>query len=61
MPDAIKRVKRATDRRADAERAWVQAILAAHTAGHSLREIARESGVSNPRIHQIIKQHGGAK
>jgi myo-inositol catabolism protein IolC len=55
----LKRVKRATERRADAERAWVLAILEAHRAGQTLRAIAREAGVTNPRVHQIIKQHGG--
>ena len=57
----LGRVKRAAERRSSAEQAWVAAILAASAAGQSLRAIAKVAGVSNPRVHQILKQHGGER
>lgn len=51
----LTRVKRATKRRAAAEEEWRVAIRETHAEGESLRAIAKVAGVSNPRIHQIVR------
>ncbi len=52
----LTRVKRATKRRAAADEEWRVAIREAHAEGESLRAIARAAGVTNPRVHQIVRE-----
>lgn len=51
---ALTKVRRAAQRRQDADTAWHEAIREAHEAGCTLRQIADAAGVTNPRIHQIL-------
>lgn len=52
---AAERYRKATER-ADAERETLYvAIREAHRGGMSLRAIAAQTGLTNPRIHQIVK------
>ena len=39
----------------------LEAILAAHKEGHSMREIAEAVGMSHQRIHQLLKKAEEAK
>lgn len=52
----LARVKRATKRRAESDRAWRDAIREAHAEGESLREIAKAAGVSHVRVLQIVRE-----
>ena len=49
------RLRLATMRLADAERERIWAIVAAKEAGLSIRQIARATGLSPTRIHQLIQ------
>jgi len=49
------RLRLATTRLADAERERIWAIVAAKEAGLSLRQIARATGLSPTRIHQLLQ------
>lgn len=51
----LTRVKRATTRRASADAEYRNAITAAHTAGHSLRQIATAAGISHVRVLKILR------
>jgi hypothetical protein len=53
-----QRLRTATQRYQSAERARVQAIVDAHTAGLSLRQIALAVGLSRSRVHQLLQQDG---
>lgn len=48
------------ERRIDVEeRAKTEAlVIEAHEAGHSLRAIARESGLSHEGVRKMLKRHG---
>jgi DNA-binding transcriptional regulator LsrR (DeoR family) len=50
------RLQLATTRLADAERERVWAIVAAHDAGWSIRNIAATTGLSRSRIHQLLQE-----
>ena len=52
-PDA--RLRLATTRLAEAERERLWAIVAAHDAGLSIRQIAAATGLSRSRIHQLLQ------
>lgn len=52
---ALRTVRLATIRRAKSDEAWRKAIREAHAYGCSLREIAKVAGVTNPRVHQIVR------
>jgi hypothetical protein len=47
----------ATTRLADAERERLWAIVAAHNAGWSIRQIAAATGLSRSRIHQLLQEN----
>src|SRR5215510_836041 len=49
------RLQLATTRLADAERERIWAIVAAHEAGLSIRNIAAATGLSRSRIHQLLQ------
>jgi AraC-like DNA-binding protein len=49
------RLRLATMRLADAERERIWAIVAAKEAGLSIRQIARATGLSPTRIHQLLQ------
>jgi AraC-like DNA-binding protein len=49
------RLRLATTRLADAERERIWAIVAAKEAGLSIRQIARATGLSPTRIHQLLQ------
>jgi Homeodomain-like domain len=49
------RLRLATTRLADAEQERIWAIVAAHQAGWSIRQIAAATGVSRSRIHQLLQ------
>ena len=51
----IARLRLAMTRLADAERARIWAIVAAKEAGLSIRQIARATGVSPTRMHQLLQ------
>jgi hypothetical protein len=51
----IARLRLATTRLADADRERISAIVAAKEAGLSIRQIARATGLSPTRIHQLLK------
>jgi hypothetical protein len=51
----LARVRRATKRRAESERAWRDAIREAHKEGLSLRTIAVAAQVTHARVHQIVR------
>src|SRR5262249_28157848 len=51
----IARLRLAVTRLADAERERIWAIVAAKEAGLSIRQIARATGVSPTRIHQLLQ------
>jgi len=51
----IARLRLAMTRLADAERERIWAIVAAKEAGLSIRQIARATGVSPTRIHQLLQ------
>lgn len=55
MLDPLARVKRATKKRATAEREWRDAIRAA-AATNSLRAIGEAAGVSHVRVLQITRE-----
>ena len=50
----LTRLRLAMTRLADAERERIWAIVAAKEAGLSIRQIARGTGVSPTRIHQLL-------
>jgi len=52
-----QRLRTATERYQSAERARVQAIVDAHMAGLSLRQIALAVGLSRSRVHQLLQQN----
>lgn len=52
----LTRVRRATARRRRAGAEWSESIRAAHSEGASLREIAKEAGVSHVRVLQIVRR-----
>lgn len=42
-----------------AERAKTEAlVIEAHKAGHSLRKIAKESGLSHEGVRKMLRRHG---
>src|SRR5216683_2121847 len=49
------RLQLATTRLAEAERERIWAIVAAHEAGLSIRNIAAATGLSRSRIHQLLQ------
>ena len=49
------RLQLATTRLADAERERIRAIVAAHEAGLSIRNIAAATGLSRSRIRQLLR------
>ncbi len=51
------RLQLATTRLAEAERERIWAIVAAHEAGLSIRNIAAATGLSRSRIHQLLQDH----
>ena len=51
----MARLRLAMTRLADAERERIWAIVAAKEAGLSIRQIARATGVSPTRIHQLLQ------
>ena len=51
----IVRLRLAMTRLADAERERIWAIVAAQEAGLSIRQIARATGVSPTRVHQLLR------
>ena len=51
----IARLRLAVTRLADAERERIWAVVAAKKAGLSIRQIARATGVSPTRIHQLLQ------
>jgi hypothetical protein len=51
------RLQLATTRLAEAERERIWAIVAAHDAGFSIRNIAAATGLSRSRIHQLLQDH----
>ena len=51
------RLQLATKRLEDAERERIWAIVAAHEAGLSIRNIAAATGLSRSRIHQLLQDH----
>jgi hypothetical protein len=51
----LTRLRLAVTRLADAERERIWAIVAAKEAGLSIRQIARATGVSPTRIHQLLQ------
>jgi hypothetical protein len=51
----IARLRLATTRLADADRERIWAMVAAKEAGLSIRQIARATGLSPTRIHQLLK------
>src|SRR5262245_65693908 len=51
----IARLHLATTRLADADRERIWAIVAAKEAGLSIRQIARATGLSPTRVHQLLK------
>src|SRR6266852_2852423 len=51
----IARLRLAMTRLADAERERIWAIVAAKEAGLSIRQIARATGLSPTRIHQLLQ------
>jgi AraC-like DNA-binding protein len=50
------RLHLATTRLAEAERERIWAIVAAHDAGLSIRQIAAATGLSRSRIHQLLQE-----
>jgi hypothetical protein len=50
------RLQLATTRLAEAERERIWAIVAAHDAGLSIRQIAAATGLSRSRIHQLLHE-----
>jgi hypothetical protein len=51
----IARLRLATTRLADADRERIGAIVAAKEAGLSIRQIARATGLSPTRVHQLLQ------
>src|SRR2546430_14148193 len=51
----VARLRLATTRLADADRERIWAIVAANEAGLSIRQIARATGLSPTRVHQLLK------
>jgi hypothetical protein len=51
------RLRVATVRLTDAEQERIWAIVAAHEAGLSLRQIAAATGLSHSRIHQLLQDN----
>ncbi len=47
-------IRKAKERADKARSAFEDAVREAHASGVSLREIAREAGLSFQRIHQIV-------
>ena len=54
-PQLIARLRLATTRLADADRERIWAIVAATAAGLSIRRMARATGLSPTRVHQLLK------
>src|SRR6516162_8321670 len=50
------RLQLATTRLEEAERERIWAIVAAHEAGLSIRQIAAATGLSRSRIHQLLQE-----
>src|SRR3954463_15650613 len=48
------RLRLATQRREEAQRERIWAIVEAHQAGLSVRQIAAATGVSSSRVHQLL-------
>lgn len=55
-PDPLARVRRAARKAAHAHQERDEAIRAAVEAGHSLRAVADAAGLTNPRVHQIVRK-----
>src|SRR5262245_22697989 len=55
----IARLRLATTRLADADRERIWAIVSAKEAGLSIRQIARATGLSPTRVHQLLKADEG--
>jgi AraC-like DNA-binding protein len=53
----MNRLQLATTRLEDAERERIWAIVTAHEAGLSIRNIAAATGLSRSRIHQLLQAH----
>src|SRR5215467_11053327 len=51
------RLRVATTRLAEAEQERIWAIVAAHHAGLSIRQIAAATGLSRSRIHQLLQDN----
>ncbi len=56
MSAELARAKRAARRRVSAVEEYRAAVIAAHGAGHSLREIAQAVGVSHVAVLQMVKR-----
>jgi transposase len=57
--DHIRALQRAARLRRDSDRAWREAIVSAHRAGMSYREIAKHAGISHSRVQQIVNDAKG--
>lgn len=55
MTDTLARVKRATKKRATAEREWRDAIRAAATT-NSLRTVGEAANITHARVLQITRE-----
>ena len=51
------RLRLATIRLAEAEQERIWAVVAAHEAGLSIRQIATATGLSRSRVHQLLQDH----
>jgi hypothetical protein len=55
-PAPLVKVERAARKAALSLEARDAAIVAAYEAGFTLRQIAAAAGLTNPRIHQIVRK-----
>lgn len=56
-PDQLAAVADARLRRLDADSDFIEAIVAAHAAGHTYREIAGAADLSFQRVAQIVAEY----
>jgi len=54
--DHIAALQRTAAERNASDAAWKRAIVAAHEAGMSYREIAAHAGVSHSRVQQLVNE-----